>query len=223
MIFYFHALHLHPNFILMEISKEEHILIVAEEIFAQKGFSGTSTREICKEAEVNISMISYYFGSKEKLYERIFEYRMKESQSFAKEIMDQPGVDEWQKMSNLVDQFMSRIIKLKSFYKIVQREQLRNNNCYIVEFLKTSKMSFLNFYKELFESGYKNGVFTKKPKLEFVHSTIAGSLFAGINGKDMYKEFFGQQDHADFDEKYYNGLKENLKNILKYLLGYHEK
>ncbi len=47
------------------ISKEENILFAAEKLFAEKGFEGTSTREIAKAANVNISMISYYFGSKE--------------------------------------------------------------------------------------------------------------------------------------------------------------
>lgn len=51
------------------VSKEENILFAAEKLFAEKGFEGTSTREISKAANVNISMISYYFGSKEKLYE----------------------------------------------------------------------------------------------------------------------------------------------------------
>ena len=69
------------------ISKEENILFSAEKIFAEKGFAGTSIREISKDAKVNVSMISYYFGSKEKLFERIFEYRMNESLSFAKDIL----------------------------------------------------------------------------------------------------------------------------------------
>ena len=60
------------------ISKEENILFAAEKLFAEKGFEGTSTREIAKDANVNISMISYYFGSKEKLYEKLVEYRMNE-------------------------------------------------------------------------------------------------------------------------------------------------
>ena len=58
------------------ISKEENILFAAEKLFAEHGFQGTSTREISKAANVNISMISYYFGSKEKLYEKLVEYRM---------------------------------------------------------------------------------------------------------------------------------------------------
>lgn len=47
-------------------------------LFAEKGFDCTSTREICKNAGVNLSLIPYYFGSKEGLYidiiESIFHY-----------------------------------------------------------------------------------------------------------------------------------------------------
>lgn len=47
-------------------------------LFAEKGFDCTSTREICKHAGVNLSLIPYYFGSKEGLYidiiESIFHY-----------------------------------------------------------------------------------------------------------------------------------------------------
>ena len=45
--------------ITQENSKEK-ILKAAIKLFAEKGFDGTSIREICKEAEVNICMISYY-------------------------------------------------------------------------------------------------------------------------------------------------------------------
>ncbi|WP_300672684.1 TetR/AcrR family transcriptional regulator [Soonwooa sp.] len=207
----------------MEISKEENILFAAEKLFAKNGFGGTSTREICKEANVNISMISYYFGSKEKLYERIFEYRMNESISFGKDILAQTNLNEWEKICLLIDQFSGRVIRLRGFYCIMQREQLTNKTPYILDFLKTSKMSFLKFYKELITSGYNNKLFTKKPKVEFVHSTIAGTMFSGINGVQMYKEFFGAQDDANFESVFFADLKEHLKNVLKYLLGYNEK
>ncbi len=46
--------------------KQLQILEVAEKLFAANGFDGTSIRDIASEAEVNIAMISYYFGSKEK-------------------------------------------------------------------------------------------------------------------------------------------------------------
>ncbi len=53
--------------------KKEKILEVAEELFAEKGFEGTSVRDIAQKAEVNIAMISYYFGSKEKLLEALID------------------------------------------------------------------------------------------------------------------------------------------------------
>jgi len=50
---------------------EQKIIDVATELFAKKGFEGASTREICKQAGANISLISYYFGGKKELYEKV--------------------------------------------------------------------------------------------------------------------------------------------------------
>jgi AcrR family transcriptional regulator len=52
------------------------LLHTALRLFAQKGFSKTSTREIAREAGVNISAISYYFGDKEGLYAATFSEPM---------------------------------------------------------------------------------------------------------------------------------------------------
>lgn len=50
---------------------EQNIIEVATDLFAQKGFEGASTREICKLAGANISLISYYFGGKKELYDKV--------------------------------------------------------------------------------------------------------------------------------------------------------
>ena len=48
--------------------KQIQILEVAEILFAEKGFDGTSIRNIAKLAKINIAMVSYYFGSKERAF-----------------------------------------------------------------------------------------------------------------------------------------------------------
>ena len=57
-------------------AKQMQIINVAEKLFAEKGFAATSVRDIANEADVNVSMISYYFGSKEKLAEALFVYSL---------------------------------------------------------------------------------------------------------------------------------------------------
>lgn len=47
----------------------QRLLEVAAELFALKGFSDTTVRELAKGARCNVAAISYHFGSKEKLYE----------------------------------------------------------------------------------------------------------------------------------------------------------
>ncbi|ROI00302.1 TetR/AcrR family transcriptional regulator [Chryseobacterium daecheongense] len=205
------------------ISKEENILFAAEKLFAEKGFEGTSTREIAKAANVNISMISYYFGSKEKLYEKLVEYRMNEGQFFSKDILERTDINEWEKIEKIVEQFTGRVRNHKCFYRIMQREQLHTENPQIVEFLKQTKMGFISMYSRVLESGLEKGIFTKNPPIYLLHATVSGTLFYASNAKEMYKEFLNNTEEEEaFDEKYYTELKNHIKYLLKDLLGYEE-
>jgi AcrR family transcriptional regulator len=58
-----------------KMDKKEKIIQSATKLFSTQGFEGTSVREIASDAGVNVAMINYYFGSKEKLFESVVEYR----------------------------------------------------------------------------------------------------------------------------------------------------
>jgi len=45
----------------------------ARKLFVGKGLKGTTVRDIAAEANVNVAMVNYYFRSKDKLFETIFE------------------------------------------------------------------------------------------------------------------------------------------------------
>ncbi len=51
---------------------EEKIITSAAALFIEKGYKSTSMRDIGAAAEVNIAMLNYYFRSKERLFEIIF-------------------------------------------------------------------------------------------------------------------------------------------------------
>lgn len=59
-----------------DLSTEEKIKEAAREVFTQKGFSSTRTRDIAEAAGINLALLNYYFRSKEKLFEQVMLERM---------------------------------------------------------------------------------------------------------------------------------------------------
>lgn len=58
-----------------KLSRRDRILDVAEALFAKKGFSGTSVREITDAADVRLASVNYYFKSKDNLYSEVLVRR----------------------------------------------------------------------------------------------------------------------------------------------------
>ena len=55
----------------MAMDSKQRLFKTARHLFAQKGYQATSTRDIAEKAKVNISSITYYFGSKLGLYKAV--------------------------------------------------------------------------------------------------------------------------------------------------------
>lgn len=60
------------------MSTKDKILDAAEVFFADKGFNGTSLREITGQAEVNLAAVNYHFGSKKELIKAVMSRYMNE-------------------------------------------------------------------------------------------------------------------------------------------------
>src|SRR6188472_1924449 len=63
----------------MKETKKQDIVRAALELFARKGFRGTTTRDLATHAEVNEAIIFRYFNTKEELYRAILEDRVSHS------------------------------------------------------------------------------------------------------------------------------------------------
>jgi len=60
------------------MSTKNKILDAAENLFANKGFNGTSLREITSLADVNLAAVNYHFGSKKELIKAVMSRYMNE-------------------------------------------------------------------------------------------------------------------------------------------------
>ncbi|MBK7871811.1 MAG: TetR/AcrR family transcriptional regulator [Saprospiraceae bacterium] len=56
-----------------DLSTEEKILEAARRVFLRDGYHGARMEAIAKEAKVNKALLHYYFRSKEKLFDSIFQ------------------------------------------------------------------------------------------------------------------------------------------------------
>lgn len=61
-----------------ELSTEEKIIKAAEKVFLTGGYAGARMQQIADEAQINKSMLHYYFRSKEELMKKIFAAKFNE-------------------------------------------------------------------------------------------------------------------------------------------------
>jgi AcrR family transcriptional regulator len=59
------------------VDRRQQILAIATEMFAEKGFEGTTTRQIAAQAQVNEALIFRHFPSKEELYWAVLEAKVR--------------------------------------------------------------------------------------------------------------------------------------------------
>jgi len=59
------------------ITTEQKIIQAANKLFTQKGYAATRTRDIAEEAGTNLALLNYYFGSKENLYKKVVQEKLK--------------------------------------------------------------------------------------------------------------------------------------------------
>jgi AcrR family transcriptional regulator len=67
------------------------ILNAAEKLFGEKGFDGTSLRDITTEAQVNLAAVNYHFQSKESLMDAVIERRFAPVNRRRMEMLDAAG------------------------------------------------------------------------------------------------------------------------------------
>jgi AcrR family transcriptional regulator len=156
--------------------KELRVIDIAETLFAEKGFEGTSVRDIAKEACGNVSIVSYHFGSKENLLIAIFERKTDEIKDHINYLLDNTELTDLQKMNIFIDEFLQNIAKNKNFHKILIREELFNRDPKIFEILHDFKKRSSMMFDKIYQHGIETGEFKKEADLKLLMSTIIGTV-----------------------------------------------
>jgi len=84
-------------------------------LFANKGFESTSTREICKHAGVNLSLIPYYFGNKDGLYTSIIESIINYGLTFLKDEIEKANEIDGLSLEEKAELYRNLLLKYSDF------------------------------------------------------------------------------------------------------------
>ena len=204
----------------MKLSEKQiNILNVAEELIAKQGYEGTSIREISSKANVNVAMISYYFGSKEKMMAYLYQYRVQKTRKnfseFAATI--QNGKPDMQ-MKEIIKYIVSQLFKYNYFHGFVTQELKHTDNL---------KDELLDFYKlcvntldEIVKKGIVLGVFTFAPKSEDILTNILGATLFVIRNKTFFELYIPNKDKDSYLTEAEKKVQTNLLFTVFATLGY---
>ena len=197
---------------------------VAEKLFAAKGFNGTSVRDIADTAGVNIAMISYYFGSKEKLFEAMFAYRSEFFKLQLESMVQNKELEPMEKMEQLIDQYIIRLTNQQCFHRIMVREQMMNNNEFIAAQIHGLKIRNQTLIRQLIQEGQRKGAFKKNIDIQLLMMTMIGTVSQMVTTQHFYRELNGLQSlpEAEFQKHIKKKLSRHLKEIFKAILTHEE-
>lgn len=196
-------------------NSKEKILSTATKLFAKKGFNGVSIREICKEAGVNICMISYYFGGKKELYSGIIDNLIERQTEYASMFLDLNKSPSELSKKEQVDLLMMLLDKFSDFFyskniskdliTLLLREQ--QNESFVV------KSPMINYFRKLVATIFDKG----ENDREIIFKTLF--IISQVNSPRILRAFslrpLGQDEFIQEDIKI---IKNNVKFYVKSLL-----
>lgn len=195
--------------------KKEHIINKAIELFAEKGFEGTSIRDLAARAEVNVAMVNYYFGSKEKLFEAMVQQKAAYLKGVLDELARDTSLTEIEKLDRVVESYVNRMFTNRLFHRIIHQELMMNQRESLQDSIVTILSPNSSAIKTIIESGIKKGVFRKvDPPL--IMASIFGTLNQVLLSKKMCNKFLDKDpSYIPYeDPKFTKRLIEHLKDLL---------
>ncbi|MBK6374429.1 MAG: TetR/AcrR family transcriptional regulator [Saprospiraceae bacterium] len=204
------------------MDKKTSILEAAIKLFSTKGYDAASVRDIAELAGVNLAMISYYFGSKEKLMESLFHEKMDASKIKIETILKDTSLTPFEKVERMLSDYVSKVVANQSFYKIMLYEQVLKQNPVILKLIKELKLNYAFLTSELIKEGQRSGDFKKEVDVILALNTLTGTVTQAVINQDYYFEFNNYQKLTtkERNELLYDKLYNHQRIIFKTLLGY---
>ena len=191
--------------------RRQQILEIATELFANRGYEGTTTREISNRAKVNEAIIFRHFPSKEELYWAVIENKIQKNSGRAK-VRDRLAgggsirevlldVSEGILRRRQQDQTLTRLL----FFSALEKHSLSERffETYISSYYET----LADFIRERMEAGELRRGDALLSARGFFGMVIYHSLVQELFGAKRYKEYDLREVSENIVSIWLDGMK----------------
>jgi AcrR family transcriptional regulator len=200
------------------IDKREVILMVAEKLFAEQDFDAVSVRDIAKGANVNVAMISYYFGSKEKMFKELISRRIITALTSLMEVID-AEVTSYEKMQTIIDYYVDKLVNNRHVHKMINRELSSNNRPHLREFIMSKMRINREYIKSIIEEGIRRNEFKPDIDIDMAIMNFFGCMNQVVGASYYSCDMFNKATEEElFTPEFAERIKTYFKETFKHNL-----
>jgi AcrR family transcriptional regulator len=173
--------------------RRQQIVDVARELFASRGFEGTTTRELAEHAGINEALIFRHFPSKEELYWAVLQNMidMRGTKDRLREHLG-AGMSDHETFTAVAQDILNRSVLLTRllFYSVLEKHELSDR------FFATHVTAYHEILADYIRRGIRDGRFRD------VDPLLAARAFIGMFSYHFQiQELFGGKHQCEFETK----------------------
>lgn len=194
-----------------EPETEEKIFEAALQVFQRSGYAGARMQAIADEAEINKSMLHYYFRSKDQLFHRVFQKSVKQFFPVIYSVLNSESNFE-PKIRQLVQTYYKMFEEHPYLPSFIIHEMNQHPDRFS-DFIKKSGVQVPGrFIKQIKAEISAGNIKPVKPQ-DFIINTIGLCVFPVI-ARPMVQTVFGMDDEA-----YRHFLQNRKKDLPEFILN----
>ena len=191
------------------LTTEERIRQAATRVFLEKGFDGTTTRDIAAEAGINLALLNYYFRNKQKLFDLVFKEMFQLFFEGITTVLSQ-SIPLKEKITALIDYDFKMLRQSPDLGFFVLGEMHRNPNGFV-----PSISRLMVPFQEQLEEAHQAGLTRPVNAAHLMNIISANTQFIFLN-KSVHVNVWKQTD-AEFDAFVLEHQKLICDMIISYL------
>lgn len=203
--------------------KQISIIKAAEQLISEKGFEASTVREISARAEVNLAMINYYFGSKEKLLEALFLLKSSQLRITTDLVVKDTTLNSLEKIIKLSENYFEKVFSNFSFHKIMLKDTAYLESTVAYDQINKMKTSNFDVLSEVINEGILNGEFNPNVNIDAVISVVNGTMSNYALNEKFYRKRWNLEEKKAFADQTKSKIKNQIIYCLKAILTYEEK